>query len=237
MAYTKYHSSWSATDLLSGAAFNHLETQYDEAKDDADAHSHDARYYPKATADITFFSTSFYTGFDADLLDGNHLSDLLAAVMPIGAIMIWSGTDANVPASWHICDGGTYGGYATPDLRDRFVIGAGDTYAVGATGGPATWNGTITPTATVTIGAHAVTTAEMATHTHSYTEYYMGVGGQSCSSDNYASCLRAPGAAGITTNAMASGDGTHGHAGSTASFAGVDPRPAFHSLYYIMKYA
>ena len=35
--------------------------------------------------------------------------------------------------AWHICDGTD----DTPDLRDRFVVGAGSTYATGATGGAA----------------------------------------------------------------------------------------------------
>lgn len=51
-----------------------------------------------------------------------------------GIIAIWSGSTASIPTGWQICDG-TNG---TPDLRDKFVVGAGTTYAVGATGGSAT---------------------------------------------------------------------------------------------------
>lgn len=51
--------------------------------------------------------------------------------VPNGAIIMWSGTVATIPNGFLLCDG-TNG---TPDLRNRFVIGAGDTYAVGATGG------------------------------------------------------------------------------------------------------
>jgi microcystin-dependent protein len=36
---------------------------------------------------------------------------------------------------WALCDGQTHSGITTPDLRDRFVVGAGNTYAVDATGG------------------------------------------------------------------------------------------------------
>lgn len=236
MSYTKYHSAWSASDLLSGAAFNHIETQYDEAKSDIDTHTHDSRYYPKDTADSTFYSASFYTGFDADLIDGNHFSDLLAAVMPIGAIMIWSGTDATVPSSWHICDGGTYGGYATPDLRDRFVIGAGDTYAVGDTGGPASWNGTITPTGTVTVGDHILTTAELPVHTHSVPDSYPA-GFGAFSSLYSGSTPTGYNTTYPTLEQQATGGGAHGHTGSSIVIDGVDPRPPYHGLYYIMKYA
>jgi len=50
---------------------------------------------------------------------------------PSGGIIIWSGSSASIPSGWLLCDGSS----STPDLRDRFVVGAGSTYAVGATGG------------------------------------------------------------------------------------------------------
>jgi len=234
MAYTKTHSPWGVADLLSGYAFNHLESQYAAAKADADLHTHDTRYYTKASSDLTFFTTAFYTGFDADKLDGSHLSALVAAVMPLGAIMVWSGTDANVPDNWHICDGGTYGGKASPDLRDRFVIGAGSTYAVNASPGVATWNATITPTATVTIGDHVLTTAELPGHTHTWIEYYSPRTLKSAYGSDWATTLSSTT---HTFDEQASGGGSHGHTGSTASFTAVNPRPAYYSLYYIMKYA
>jgi hypothetical protein len=239
MAYTKFHENWAGTDRITGEALNHLETQWDVIKADADIHTHDARYYPKATADVTFFSTSFYTGFDADLLDGNHFSALVAAVMPLGAIMIWSGTDANVPSGWHICDGGTYGGKVSPDLRDRFVVGAGDTYAVNDTGGPATWNSTVTPTGIVTVGNHILTTAELPVHDHGYTEYYRA--GEEQNYNDKASGVhvtrKAVSTRNVSIEVQASGDGVHGHAGSTASLAAIDVRPQYYSLFYIMKYS
>lgn len=45
--------------------------------------------------------------------------------------MLWYGSIASVPSGWHICDGTLN----TPDLRNRFVIGAGSSYAVNQTGG------------------------------------------------------------------------------------------------------
>lgn len=235
MAYTKYHGAWAGTDELTSAAWNRIETQWDCIKSDADAHNHDTRYYTKTLSDTTFFTTTFYTGFDADKIDGNHFSDLVAAAMPIGAIMVWSGTDANVPTNWHICDGGTYGGYATPDLRDRFVVGAGSTYAVGATGGPASWDGTITPTGTVTIGNHTLTTDEIPSHTHAYTEYNNTVASYTVYwvTDYRQSTSRST----AVNNQSEGGGGAHGHTGSTASFTAIDPRGPWHSLYHIMKYA
>jgi hypothetical protein len=58
---------------------------------------------------------------------------VLANGVPSGAIMLWSGSIASIPSGWRICDGG--GG--TPDLRNRFIVAAGSTYAVNATGGSA----------------------------------------------------------------------------------------------------
>lgn len=43
--------------------------------------------------------------------------------IPLGGIIMWSG--ATVPSGWALCDGTTINGYATPDLRGRFVLGSG----------------------------------------------------------------------------------------------------------------
>jgi hypothetical protein len=70
------------------------------------------------------------------------------AAMPLGAIIMWSGSVVSIPTGWRLCDGG--GG--TPDLRDRFVVGAGGSYTVGATGGA---------------NSTTLTTSDLPSHTHS----------------------------------------------------------------------
>jgi hypothetical protein len=233
MGYTKYHDPWGANNSVSAKALNSIESQWDYIKSDADSHSHDSRYYTKATADTTFFSLSYFNNFNADLLDGQHFTDLVANVMPVGSIMIWSGSDADIPDHWQICDGAVYGAYTTPDLRDRFVPCAGSTYAVNATGGPATYNGTIAPTGAVSVGAHTLTTAELPVHTHTYSEYY-NISNQvyTVSPPNYfATATRTSSIA----NQNEGGGGSHGHAGSTAAFTAIDSRPRYYALYYIMK--
>jgi microcystin-dependent protein len=72
------------------------------------------------------------------------------ALIPRGSIILWSGSASNIPGGWALCDGNTTNG--TPNLLDRFVLGAGNNYAAGATGGEAT---------------HTLTIAEMPSHTHS----------------------------------------------------------------------
>jgi hypothetical protein len=55
------------------------------------------------------------------------------SALPTGIITMWSGAIVNIPSGWALCNGSN----GTPDLRDRFVVGAGSTYAVAATGGNA----------------------------------------------------------------------------------------------------
>lgn len=48
-----------------------------------------------------------------------------------GIITLWSGAIVDIPYGWRLCDG-TNG---TPDLNNRFIIGAGTSKVPGATGG------------------------------------------------------------------------------------------------------
>lgn len=41
-----------------------------------------------------------------------------------GIIVLWGGAIVDIPTGWALCDG--FGG--RPDLRDKFLIGAGSTY-------------------------------------------------------------------------------------------------------------
>ena len=63
--------------------------------------------------------------------DGSNLSDVPG--VPSGAIILWSGASNAIPSGYVLCDGNNN----TPNLQDRFVVGAGNTYAVDATGGSA----------------------------------------------------------------------------------------------------
>lgn len=234
MAYTK--TTWTTSVAASASLMNHMETQWTEITAIAAAHDHNTRYYTKTLSDATFFSLTYFNNFDADKLDTYDFSGLVSSILPIGAIMLWKGSDANVPDNWFVCDGAAHGGYTTPNLRERFVIGAGGAYAVGDTGEPGSWNGTITPTGTVTVGVHTLTTAELPAHTHNWTEWYSPVAGFSSGGGGitkYAGTTTTP----RTIDQQTTGGGSHGHTGSTASFTAIDPRPAYYSLYYIMKCA
>jgi microcystin-dependent protein len=52
--------------------------------------------------------------------------------IPLGCIVMWSGAVNAVPAGWALCDGRSSSGRTTPDLRGRFLVGAGSG-AVGLT--------------------------------------------------------------------------------------------------------
>lgn len=54
-----------------------------------------------------------------------------SALIPSGGIIMWSGLISAIPTGWALCDG-TNG---TPDLRNRFVVGAGDQYNRNDVGG------------------------------------------------------------------------------------------------------
>ncbi|MBN1137742.1 MAG: tail fiber protein [Anaerolineae bacterium] len=67
----------------------------------------------------------------------DHLFDGEATLglIPIGGIILWSGAVDDIPIGWALCDGETVDEIVTPDLRDKFVVGAGSTYEPDATGG------------------------------------------------------------------------------------------------------
>ena len=63
--------------------------------------------------------------------DGSNLTSVPG--VPVGGIIMWSGATNNIPTGWALCDGQN----GTPNLQDKFIVGAGSTYAVDATGGSA----------------------------------------------------------------------------------------------------
>jgi len=81
-----------------------------------------------------------------------------------GMIVMWSGSLATVPSGWHLCDGAS----GTPNLRDRFIMGAG-TVAVGSTNPQGHANTAAAGVHTHSIAAHAITIAEMPHHNHGNT--------------------------------------------------------------------
>lgn len=114
----------------------------------------------------------------------------LNKTVPIGVITMWYGAIAEIPSGWALCNGQTVqksdasGPITTPDLRNRFIVGAGSTYAVNATGGSTSYNFTMQAAGGHTHSAstgsagshnhggatagHALTVNQLPSHTHTY---------------------------------------------------------------------
>ena len=49
---------------------------------------------------------------------------ITAAPIPLGGIIMWSGNISTIPSGWYLCDGSTQNSVVTPDLRNKFIVGA-----------------------------------------------------------------------------------------------------------------
>ena len=134
--------------------------------------------------------------------------------VPSGGIIMWSGSIASIPSGWYLCNGSN----STPDLRSKFVVAAGSTYAVGDTGGSAD--------AIVVSHTHTATVTDPG-HTHTYQ-------GSNYQPNNAAGSV--PdwiGSSTMTTNSNTTGitvaNSTTGASGTNANL------PPYYALAYIMK--
>ncbi|QDP55866.1 MAG: putative StfE protein [Prokaryotic dsDNA virus sp.] len=171
------------------------------------------------TGNLTFDGAS---GTSGQVLTsaGSGATPTWATAVPSGVIMLWSGATDAIPTGFVICDGNN----STPDLRDRFVVGAGSTYSVNDTGGSAA----ITPAGTN--AGTALSTAQLPSHTHStdIQQAQFGTGSETRVAQG--------GGANIslqtyTSASTGSGD-THTHTFSGNSQSNLPP---YFALAYIMK--
>jgi len=86
-----------------------------------------------------FYKFVLKTSADVTIQTYDNLYGIIGATppaatpIPAGGIFLWSGSIGSIPAGYVLCNGSN----GTPDLRNRFVVGAASTYAVDATGGSA----------------------------------------------------------------------------------------------------
>jgi len=175
-------------------------------------------------------------------------------VLPRGVIVMWGGATNTIPAGWHLCDGSNQ----TPDLRNQFIVGAGTSYAVGATGGatsvglsvsnlPAhSHTATLNGTTTAAGGHNHSASTSIIDPGHNHTIGYAAAGGWTGPwfEMNYDSNQKATSTSttGITasTSITAVGDHQHpvgvsGSTDSTGTGAQVPTLPPYYALCYIQK--
>ena len=132
-----------------------------------------------------------------------------------GMIIMWNGTPSNIPTGWALCNGAN----GTPNLTDKFIVGAGNTYPVGGTGG--------TKDATLVSHSHTITSssANDGNHSHSISGSADGAGGHSHTYDQrgtmtaqvsgYSGSIGGSSTTSKTTSSI--GNHTHSLSGSTNS--------------------
>lgn len=129
---------------------------------------------------------------------------------PIGTIVIWSGTAEDIPSGWALCDGQD----GRPDLRDKFVLGAGENHPAGSGGG----------SETVTLKVE-----EMPEHLHRWEYNYMLGESPAYGQNWYVSSM---GQKVIDLNA---GGRSSTYSQMTGNSQPHDNMPPYYALCYIMK--
>jgi microcystin-dependent protein len=142
-----------------------------------------------------------------------------------GMIILWSGSIGSIPAGFALCDGTS----GTPDLRDRFIVGAGSTYAVDATGGSA--DATLpTHTHTATSTSSSVVTDPGHFHTIIETEAVAAGGNTGYRDAGPSTGATSTETTGITVATTTTT--TNANAGTSGTNANLPP---YYALAYIMK--
>lgn len=130
-----------------------------------------------------------------------YSAESTSSSVPQGSIIPWYGSIGNIPNGFALCDGKN----GTPDLRDRFLVGAGNSYKLGNTGG---------------VNMVTLTIAQMPSHEH---DVYSGRYGSniysiSCDGSSYGGILD-------HKHKTKSAGGNQPH----------ENRPPYYALHYIMK--
>ena len=158
---------------------------------------------------------SLLTNIQAGQVQGN-------SIFVTGMIILWSGAEVDIPTGFTLCNGQNN----TPDLRDRFVVGAGNNYSVNATGGSAD--------ATLVSHQHSAGSYSAVSnggHTHTY-NFRSGTERADNDEDhqrNSGSQQYNTGSSGAHTHTISGSSSTEGSSATNANL------PPYYALCYIMK--
>ena len=143
-----------------------------------------------------------------------------ASAFVTGMIILWYGNTGNIPGGWVLCDGNN----STPDLRDRFVIGAGNNFSAGNTG-----------------GNNSLTLSEANLPSHQHFVVSNSLGGQNRTGSNVSAnnqVAKGTGAGNLFESYNLASTGSNASAGRSSlvgSGTAIDNKPLYHALCYIMK--
>ena len=147
--------------------------------------------------------------------------------VPSGLIAIWSGSIGAIPSGWVLCDG-TNG---APDLRNSFILGAGNTYSVGQTGGSSSITIGQTNLPNVNFSATSISTVNDPGHTHTINLASNPAGGSSVPT-GYANPVASSIINSAFTGITVSTSTTVNSGGSGTALSSLPP---YYALAYIMK--
>jgi len=161
-----------------------------------------------------------------------NTSSSYGSPMPNGTVVMWSGAADAIPGGWRLCNGQN----GTPDLRSRFVVGAGGEYTAGQSGEPDQHNHKIAMPGT------ALTTNAGGAHSHTPPSHWYDrdlLGGVAAAGKEYYSSIDRRIAPVSSSRSSTEGNHTHSVAVSVNSFDSNNStdqnRPKWYALCYIMK--
>ena len=156
--------------------------------------------------------------------NGSGLSGIESFVT--GMIILWYGNTGNIPTGFVLCDGNNN----TPDLRDRFVVGAGSAYSPNNTGGSSSV--TLSESQLPSHNHSATSTVNDPGHHHEYIDQYVVINaGYRPWPANNNDCQQRN----IDTTNATTGITVSTTIGNTGSGTAIENRPPYYALCYIMK--
>ena len=159
---------------------------------------------------------------------------------------MWSGSTSSIPSGYVLCNGSN----GTPDLRDRFIVGAGSSYSVGNTGGASSVTLSTSNLPSHTHSFSATTSTKSLTGSFQFTDNnstYMKIRARTASgiaSTSYSGSASHVNSSGVPSSANLPNainlDASHNHTlsgttGSSGSGTSHENRPPYYALAYIMK--